>query len=202
MPKRGASELYVLNPDQVRQLVASALDLEERIVIKVPLYAGLRAGELVHMRRDWLVSDKELRIPPSMWCACEDCLQRQKHPGEWKPKSAAGARVVPLTQPVRDDVLALLQHDPNGLEVSRYVALRRVKRVMKRSGLRIPGLGDSTGFLHMLRATCATMLAAAGLNEAQLCYVFGWTDLKTAQRYIRLATARSNAADAMERAFK
>lgn len=199
MVKRGQSELYVLQPEQVRDLVAAAGDdLVDRVLVKVPLYAGLRISELCHLRRSWLVGQHEVRVPPSMWCSCSQCLKRG---GEWRPKTKAGARVIPLVPQVRDDVLAFLHYQPQGLGMSRFIALRRIKRVMKRARIVISGLGDDTGFAHALRATCASMLAAAGLNEAQLAYLMGWGTLEPARHYVRLSRAREGAAAAMERAF-
>jgi integrase len=191
MVKRGPSELYVLNPEQVRSVLANADTLEERLLIKGPLYLGLRVGELIHLQRDWVIPPKEIRIPASQWCACSSCLPNG---GEWTPKTKSGARVIPLTDPIRDDVRAYLNQYPNGLDMTRQNAHRITKRILRRAGVK-------QGFPHALRATCATMLASAGLNAAQICYLMGWTSLDTAAHCIRVAAARKDASEAMERAF-
>ena len=195
MAKRGSSLLYSLNNDQIRSVVGACTTLEERFLLKAPLFLGLRVGELVHMRSDWVIPPKEVRVPAQQWCDCLGCLKQKKNPGRWSPKTKSGARIIPLTAPVRTEVLEYLDSHRNGLQMSRFVATRKIKRVLKRAHL-------EESFAHALRATCATKLASAGLNAAQLCYLMGWANLKTAEKYVRIAEARKDATDAMERAFE
>jgi integrase len=126
--KRGPSELYVLSPEQVRSVLANTQSLEERLIIKGPLFLGLRVGELIHMRRDWVVPPKELRIPASQWCSCSACLVNN---GEWTPKTKSGARVIPITDRIKDDLFAYLNHYPGGLDITRRDAHRITERVME-----------------------------------------------------------------------
>ena len=71
---------------------------------------------------------------------------------------------------------------------------KRFQKVMRRARLKVT-------FAYALRATSVTMLASSGVNQAQLCLLMGWTDLATANRYVRTAQARENAIVAMEKAF-
>lgn len=202
MPKRGRSENYSLTPEQVRATLAACQDLTDLVVIKTPLYLGLRVGEMAHFNKGWILGEKEVMIPASMWCDCGECAKSTRHPGEWTPKYKASQRRIPLTDPVRDDILRFFHTSPNGLEMSRFTICRHAKRIMKKARVRFPGLGGDTSFPHALRSTCATMLASAGLNEAQLCRIMGWASMKSAEPYIRLAAAQKGASDAMNEAFK
>ena len=201
MPRRGNSSLYSLSPDQVRATLRACETLSETMIIKGPLYLGLRVGELAHMNANWLVGDRELMVPASMWCDCSQCADNPKHPGEWTPKYKASIRRIPITGLVKDDLLLFLTHNPKGLQMSRFTIDRQCKRIMRRAQVRFPGRGGNTSFPHALRSTCATMLAAKGANAAQLCGIMGWSNMRSAEPYIRVAAAQDGAREAMERAF-
>ena len=99
MPSRGPSHRYTLNPDQVRAITSAPESLAEAICVKVPLFLGFRVGELVHLNASWNATMGEIRVPASMWCPCSDCAKRKSN-GEWKPKTKAGVRVLPIVKPL------------------------------------------------------------------------------------------------------
>ena len=47
--KRGPSENYVLTEDERGALLRSCKDVQDRVIILLPLYCGLRVGECIHM---------------------------------------------------------------------------------------------------------------------------------------------------------
>lgn len=88
--KRIAAKQNALSDSEIQELTHSCSNIKEAMVVMVPLYAGLRVGELAHMNRSWLNSDEgTIDIPAHQFCQCREC--RQLRGGVWSPKSAAGA---------------------------------------------------------------------------------------------------------------
>ena len=184
MVKRGPSENYVLTDEERPPLLAVCKTVQDRVIISLALYCGLREGESVHLDSRWLRDGQNISIPSQMTCTCLECSRRERNRGHWLPKSKAGCRVIGLPRIVRDDLEPFLARYPGGLrqaKVSRFSYYRSVKRLCKAAGIVIPGLGGDTAFPHCLRATCATLLAKGGMNAPQLMYHMGWSDLKMAQ---------------------
>ena len=198
MPRRGPSEQYVL-PDPDRQaLIRACSDTRDRVIVKVPMFLGLRASETVHLDVRWVSSNGDLRVPSQMVCSCAQCAKKG---GNWKPKTKAGARVLGIPKIVGEDLGEFLAVSPRGLEVSRFVLHHQLKKLMQRAGIVIPGLGGNSGFPHILRATCATMLAEGGMNAVQLCYTMGWTNLQIGAHYVHLAAMRTAAPQSAKEIF-
>lgn len=191
MPKRGDSALYALEPEPVIKVLQVCSTLEERIIVGVPLFLGLRVGELVHMCADWLTSDGNLSIPMSQPCGCTDCVKKKG--GVWKPKTGAGVRTVPISRPIQKDLLRFLAMQPKGLQVSRIRIWYWTKDILKRAGVKQKGLAGSTIYPHALRATCASMLAAGGMSAANLAYFMGWSSIAVGDHYVKLAQAKQGA---------
>ena len=200
MNLRGPSEQYVLNVDQREKLMAVCEDVRDRVIVKLPMFLGLRAGEAIHVRTAWVDSEHNLRIPPEMRCTCETCGKR-KTPGVWAPKTARGARTIAIPQYVKDDLGPFLASYPAGLNMSRFAFHHRIKLLMGRARITIPGLGGDTGFPHILRATCATMLAEGGMSAMYLCYAMGWKDLQQGQHYVNQAVMKSGATEKAKQIF-
>ena len=196
MRKRGPTEQYVLSETQRDALLRVCDNLRDRVMVKMPLFLGLRASEAVHMDRRWIDEEQNLRVPSRMDCWCGECSRRPGRPGVWRPKSKAGTRVLGIPQVLKEDLGPFLVANPKGLGVSRYVLHHQLKRLMRQANIVIHGLGEDSGFPHILRATCATMLAAGGMTAPQLCYHMGWKNLSEADHYIRLATMKSSATKA------
>ena len=197
---RGPSEQYVLNADQREKLLAACEDNRDRVIIKLPLFLGLRAGEAIHARTTWIDSEQNLRIPPEMRCNCDTCAKR-RNPGIWKPKTARGARTIAIPEYVKADFGPFLAEHSLGLGMSRFAFHHRIKLLMGRARITFPGLGGDTGFPHILRATCATMLAEGGMSAIHLCYAMGWKDLQQGQHYVNQAAMKTGATDSAKKIF-
>lgn len=189
MPKRGNSADYALTQSQIVKLLAACKDIEDRIIVGVPLFLGFRVSELAHMRADW-IDEGNLRVPSSQKCGCGECLKKG---GEWRPKTKAGIRTLPITSQIRKDLFAFLGTQPDGLQISRVTIWEKTKEVLLRAGIKHKGLANGVSYPHALRATCATMLANGGMSAAGLSYFMGWSSIKIGDSYIRLATAKDGA---------
>ena len=201
MAKRGPSENYVLTEAEREALLRTCKDIQERVIILLPLYLGVRVSEAIHMDSRWIGDTGNLRVPSQMVCGCSGCAERENNRGHWVPKTKAGAREIGIPGIVSDDLSPFLAQYPRGLRMSRYAFYRHAKRLMKAAGIVIPGLGGDTAYPHVLRATCATMLAAGGMNAPQLCFHMGWGDLKVAQKYINKAAMQATAPAAAVKIF-
>ena len=201
MVKRGPTEHYCLTETERANVLDACSGPEERVIILLPLYVGLRASEAIHLDARWINDDGNLRIPYQMVCRCLECSRRNKNRGHWVPKTKAGIRELGIPKLVSSELDPFLAQYPAGLNMSRFAFYRRVKKVLRHAGVVIPGLGGDTAFPHILRATCATMLAAGGMNAPQLCYHMGWGDIGMADRYINRASMRATAPAAARSIF-
>lgn len=189
MAKRGASEQFALSEEEVKKLWDVCKDPVDRVLIGLLLFCGLRVSEALHLKADW-IKDGEMHIPFTMPCKCWDCRKR----GYWQPKTKSGSRVIPVPSHVLGYLLTYLGHNPDGLPFNRIAAWARVKKLGEAA--KMPEI-----FPHSLRASYATMLAATDIGEAALCYLLGWSDIKMASHYIKLAQARKRAAQKIREIF-
>ena len=201
MSKRGDSANYALDSAQVKRLMDSCADTEERTIIGCMVYLGLRISEVAHMRADWLKGDGMLHIPFRQLCNCNECQHTAGEPGIWHPKTKAGARVLPIPSLLRGDIEHLLHTQADGLQLSRVTLWGRSKTIMKRAGIQVKGLSGNTAYPHALRATCATMLAANGMSAVALAYYMGWKSIVLGDHYVRLAEAKEIAIKQAQRIF-
>lgn len=197
--RRGESAEYALTNNQVIEVQAACQDLEERVTISCQLFLGLRVSELAHMRSDWITEEGHLRVPTFQACNCAECKRRRK--GEWRPKTKAGARTLPIPSAVKHDLLEMFKIKPYGLSISRVGLYYRTKTVLVRAKVRFQGLADNTAFPHALRATCAMMLALSGMESSALCYFMGWKSLVVGEHYIQTARAKELAIKQAQEAF-
>ncbi len=97
----------------------------------------------------------------------------------WNPKTEAGAReVIFLDANVGSMVNTYFITNPKGLEFSRQRAGQIVKSLGKL--INKPNLHP-----HALRSTYANNLVYQGVNTNTLTYYMGWSDLKTANNYVK-----------------
>lgn len=199
MRTRGDSAEYALTQHQVKEVQAACQDLTERVVIGCLLFLGLRISELVHLRADWITNDWNLRIPTQQACNCAECARYRSN--QWRPKTKAGARTLPVPHRIRKDLTDILKIKPNGLGISRIGLYYMVKRVIKRSGVKHKGLANDTVFPHALRATCFNMLVEAGITAPALAYYAGWSNIAVASHYITISRAKSAALKEVSQIF-
>jgi len=188
MPKRGDSREYALTETEVNKVLKTVVHPLDRVLFGFSVFGGLRISETVHIRPSWLKNSGEIDIPPQMICKCTEC--RRKRDGLWKPKTKSGIRTIAIPEWVPN--LALKQMTvEKGLNITRVGAWGRIKKLLQESHIIIHGLAGNTSFPHALRATCATLLAANGANASAICYHMGWSDLRVAEHYIKLAESKN-----------
>jgi len=187
-PRRGASAEYALERNQMDALLRVCVDLEDKVIIGVLLYCGLRVGELAHMNATWITQDGNLRVPAFQKCNCSEC--RYKGQEEWRPKTKAGIRILPISGQISKDLLTYLSKRPKGLGLTRQTLHAHTKELMQKAGLRVKGPAGNVAFPHALRATCAQMLANGGMEASALCAFMGWQSIAIGDRYIRTSRAR------------
>lgn len=161
-----------LSREQFERLweVARKGDELDRIIFVCAGHLGMRASEIAHLKKDWVDFQRQtVNIP--------------KEYEEWTAKTEASARSIPYKD-LRDRVSTEISryfdyHD--AVDTTRKTVHRRVKNMGKRAQL------TSKVYPHALRATCAFMLAEAGVNAQGLRQFMGWSQLNTAQKYVRQA---------------
>lgn len=178
---------------------------ECRLILLLGGRLGLRAGEITHLRDDWIDWQREqIRIPAYDPCdhgkcgaRCGYCRkqarQRVRKNGDveletaleerWSPKTRHSVRTIPFGFDDRiRDVLEEFFFHRDDYPRSRCSINRRVDRVCEEAGYPPEEL-----YPHALRATAATWHAYSGVPVAALQSLFGWAELQTAQKYVRLS---------------
>lgn len=172
------SKQDVLNQDERKLILDNCKTFKEKFVIQTLMYTGMRVSELINMKRDWVKwQDDEIVIP--------------KQEGDWKPKTAKGARTIPLMPQARE-VLTKYFQDKSEVEMNRVTAWNIVKRVVSRIK------PFKKCYPHALRATFASILANRGMDGAQLKYIMGWSKLETANNYIAAMNTKKDFMAKME----
>ena len=191
MTKRGRSADFALEADSVDALWARCDDIEDQVLVGQMMFEGMRVGEAIHTRASWLRAG-QIAIPDEQACKCTPCTRAG---GLWRPKSAAGARMIPIAKPLVQPIHDYFRKCPGGLGFTRQAAWKRVKRRAEQAS--IPYLTP-----HALRATAATMFALAGFNAAELCLMMGWSDINRAWHYIQIAQARKGLQEKMQKLYR
>lgn len=165
---------------------------------------GLRRGEIAHFSVAWLDWDRKLlRIPAFEPCDCGYCRRQARSEartsdelsyrnalaGRWHPKTTASARVIPFDVSLRVELfIEEFEERDEAFPKSTTTINRRLQEAVEQS--------DLTGrvYPHCLRATAAIYHSYRGVTPVPLQGMMGWSDLTTAQKYIRIsgiATARA-----------
>ncbi len=162
-------------------LLIACRDLLDNLVVRLPLYAGLRIGEVQHLRNSWLDWDKGIiTLPARQQCSCYEC--RKWRNNIWTPKTKAGQRsllIVPELEPY-------LRQLGEGINRSRQGLEQRFERIRQRSGLM------KVAYPLCLRASFATRLAEQGISAPSLSYLLGWDSLIPAESYIKSSMTRAH----------
>lgn len=178
--------------------------LETRFIILVAGRLGLRSGEIVHMRDDWIDTRRRMIvIPPQQRCEsgidgdiCGSCKQAARQMVEhndgltlqqalaqmWRPKTSAAAREVPFDVSPRAELAIERYFDRfDRFQTSQTGVHRRVTKAAEQAD----ELDADDVYPHCLRATAATRLASKGVNVVALQAMLGWSQFSTAYAYIR-----------------
>ena len=179
-------------------------DAEARLICLLAGRLGLRAGEITHLRADWVNWDRKLiEIPKYEPCECGTCRRQAKQEAthnddltkeaamddRWHPKTIASARIVPYDISLRVE-LAIERF------ADQYESFPRSQATVNRRVNAAADEADLNGrvYPHCLRATAASFHAYRGVSPVPLQSLMGWSDLSTAQKYIRIsgtATAKA-----------
>ena len=104
--------------------------------------------------------------------------------------------------PIMPDLANALLSTPTG-DMTYLVNERGQPFSIRRLGAKMRGWCDAAGLhqcsAHGLRKAAAVALAENGATAPELCAIFGWTKLETAEIYIRAANARRMTTNAFER---
>lgn len=180
-------------------------DAECRLILLLGGRLGLRAGEITHLRSEWIDwSRKHIRIPafdpcdhgendePCGYCRKQARQRVQKNDDiefeqaleeRWTPKTRHSVRTIPFDFDERiEEILEEFFFMRDGYPLSRCSVNRRVDRICEEAGYPTDEL-----YPHALRATAATWHAYSGVPVVALQSFFGWSDLATAQKYVRLS---------------
>lgn len=167
---------------------------------------GMRAGEIAHMRRDWIDWErKQINIPTYQNCTkgrggddCGYCRSQAKQAvgyrpevltleeelgKRWKPKTDTSARTIPFG--FSDRIEACLREFFDRHEQYPHCRSSMNRRMDQLANA--AGMDEDTIYPHALRATAATFHAFRGLPVAPLQALMGWADMATARKYIRLS---------------
>jgi integrase len=168
----------VADPEEARQLIA-ALPPADRAIWATALYAGLRRGELMALRCDDVdLEGRRIRVARSWDVKGAACVA---------PKSAAGARSVPILGMLRTYLLEhrLSSGRGDGLVFGADATtpfgyssvVARAKRAWRDAGLKAIGL-------HECRHTYATLLIDARVNPKTVSTFMGHASISiTLDRY-------------------
>lgn len=165
---------------------------------------GLRGGEIAHLTTEWVEWERKLLpIPEFEPCDCGYCHRQAKQEADhndsltrqqalasrWHPKTVASDRVIPFDVALRVELcIERFADRDEEFPRSRSTVNRRVHEAAANTTL--PG----RVYPHCLRATAASFHSYRGVPPVPLQAFMGWSDLSTAQKYIRIsgsATARA-----------
>jgi len=135
-----------------------------------------------------------INVPYYEPCSCGYCVQQAKQEaehnddltleeameGRWHAKTRQAARAVPFNfsnrvQNVVEDFFKEFEEYPN----SRLSVNRRIRQAKRHTDI------ERHIYPHALRATAATYHAYKGLPALALQNLMGWSNLETAQKYLR-----------------
>lgn len=178
--------------------------IEARFICLLCGRLGLRAGEIAHFQTSWIDWNRKLiRIPKHEPCACGYCQRQARQEAahtdqltesdtlasRWHPKTVASARSIPFDLSLRTELcIERFANRYDDFPRSRSTVNRRVKEAAEQANL--------TGriYPHCLRATAASHHAYKGVAPVPLQALMGWSNLATAQKYIRISgTATADA---------
>lgn len=170
----------ILTLDELQKLLTKAYEIDHdwKRVWSVALLTGMRSGELYALRWDDVNFDNKLINVNKSY----NCRKR-----EFKSTKAGYWRQMPISK----ELELVLKDQKKQTEETEYVFARNWEwdkglqaKVLRRFCYiqQLPSIK-----FHTLRACFATQMLRAGVEPAKVMKICGWKELKTMQRYIRLA---------------
>ena len=172
-PPRGQQqEMRFLSHDEVATL-AAAIDTRYRAMVLVAAYGGMRAGELIALRR------RHVDLLHRTITVVEQVQVVGGHFEVQPPKSAAGRRAIPLpslvVEALQDHLAQVAEAGPDGIVFPSpeggYLRLENFRRRAWEPAVRRAGLAPLR--VHDLRHTCASLAIAAGADVKVLQRMLG-----------------------------
>jgi integrase len=168
----------VLTKEEVNILLAKAKILKPDWypIWAISVYTGLRIGELLASTvKDYSLKDKIITVNKS-WNKHVGVKSTKN--GKWR-KVPIADRLIPVLQPL----LLAPANDPI-IKMNYILKKGDQARVIKQF---CEGIGITPITQHNLRSTFITQLFQNGASIAEVQAIVGHSDLKTTQRYLRLA---------------
>jgi integrase len=189
-------------------------ELESRLVIFLAGRLGMRAGEIAHLREEWVDWHRGMIVVPRHEeCTdgrdggiCGHCRNAAKqmvdhNPGlsqsaaedmMWSPKTENAAREIPLAASTRAKIVLERYFERfDEFTASRQGVNRRVDRAAEAAD---DELDAATTYPHSLRASCASHFASAGIDVVSLKSMMGWASYATAENYLAESGKRTEKA--------
>jgi integrase len=171
-PRIEPEPMRFLTHDEVA-LLAAAIDARYRALVYLAAYSGLRAGELVALRRP------HVDLLRRTVTVVEQVQYIDRHYVVASPKSAAGRRSVALPRLVADDLEAHLRGLPDQSAEALvfpapeggYLHLENFRKRVWLPAVQQAGVAPLR--LHDLRHTCASLAIAAGADVKVLQRMLG-----------------------------
>jgi integrase len=171
----------ILTITEIRKLLSAARQIESPWYYHwtLALLTGMRSGELYALL--WTDIDLENNV-----ISVNKTYDSRFNVIKLKPK-AGYWRMVPISKQLRSILLELKAQA--GDRPSVLTRLKEWESGMQAQELRkfCQGIGIPSIRFHALRACFATQLIRNGVPPIQIQKICGWRDLKTMQRYIRMA---------------
>lgn len=169
-----SSKKDALEDNELEELISKCVTKKEMFMILVLSFTGMRADEVANMKPSWIKWQREVIEIPSIQ-------------GDWKPKSKAGSRTIPIKEPRLIEILRwwVFQNNMKVVKFNRITVWRTVKEIANRTKI------EKKIYPHSLRATYATKLSFKGMSPSTLQHIMGWANIKTANDYVQSSGARS-----------
>jgi integrase/recombinase XerD len=169
-------EIDPLSTEEIDDFINACDDESDKLIALLGIYAGLRAGEIAHIRKDWVrFQEQAIRIPPEQPCSCGPC----KKEGIWKPKTKRSSRTVHVKDPALMTILKkyFTLYDKNQI-TSRQGVSNRVRKIANDAGI----VRKVTA--HSLRHTFGTILARKRMSINTIMAEMGHSRPDTALIYV------------------
>lgn len=185
----------------VEKIMAAPKTLTDKLLVYGLIYTGMRVGEFVHMRREWIRWDlNKIYIPREQPCSiCQSCRKERykkkreagKWTGEWvlvKPantwraKTDNAVRSINISPELKAVLSEFFAEHKAVQEVFPYreLAWTRLKQLSKEAGVKW------RLFPHLVRGIVASKLASQKVDVYRLKEIMGWKDIDVAAEYVKL----------------
>lgn len=169
--------------------------LEDMFITVASGREGLRRGELIHFKSDWLDRERKIiNVPAHVDCDCAYCWDRAEEYAAdrdgveaedviddlWQPKTEASVRAVYYGYSQRVvSVIERFADEIGTLDYAPSTINRRVDQLAEDAGI------EGNIYPHALRAAAALFWADKGLEAHFLRAMMGWETMDVAVHYIR-----------------